>query len=107
MVETSSDPVVLYKSTVENTLRSRWSRPDGLNDASYVAELEISIDPTGRLVGKDWKKTSGDKRWDDSVKKAVSQVNTINRPPPKNFPGKFTVRFDVQADTSEPLNLSP
>ena len=104
IVETSSDPVVLYKSAVENALRARWIRPDGLNDSTYVAELELTIDSSGRITGKDLKKSSGDSRWDEAVRKAVSQVTALNRPPPRNFPGKFTVRFDVQSDATEPLN---
>lgn len=103
IVQTSSDPVVLYKSAVENALRARWTRPENIEDSAFVAEVEVSIDPAGRLTGRDWKTTSGNKRWDDSVKRAVEQVNAINRPPPRRFPEKFTVRFDVQAEASEPL----
>ena len=46
---------------------------------------------------------SGDKRWDDSVKEVVAQTRVISRPPPKGFPPKFLVRFDVESTRTEPL----
>jgi len=48
------------------------------------------------------KKGSGDKSWDDSVRKALASVKVINRAPPKGFPEKVMVRFDVLPAT-EPL----
>jgi hypothetical protein len=95
-VETSSDPNVLYKGTVEYTLRSRWVRPEGVADTYYVAEVEVAIDREGKLLRSQWKKGSGDRAWDDSVKKALAETRSIGRPPPKGFPDKVLVRFDVQ-----------
>lgn len=102
IVQSSSDPAVIYKGLVEYALRSRWVRPDQVLDDNFVAEVEVAIDSTGKITGHDWKKGSGDDRWDQSVKKALAQTKTINRAPPKNFPEKFLVRFDVQPET-EPL----
>jgi hypothetical protein len=48
-------------------------------------------------------KGSGDKRWDDSVKTVIAQTKVISRPPPKGFPEKFIVRFDVETSRTEPL----
>ena len=48
-VETSSDPVQLYKGQVEYALRSKWQRPDNLADDSYVAEVEVTVDPKGQI----------------------------------------------------------
>ena len=97
-VTTSSDPVAIYKGFVEYTLRSKWDRPEDSQDNSYVAELEMSIDPTGKITGSQWIKGSGDTQWDDSVRKAVAQTKSIGRPPPKGFPDQFLVRFDVQTE---------
>ena len=94
------DPVGLYKQQVEGVLRARWDRPTGLQDLDFVVEVELRIDAQGKISGYDWKKGSGNKEWDDSVKKALA--GAINRPPPKGFPDKFVVRFDVQPLT-EPL----
>ncbi len=91
-----------YKNWIEYTLRSNWERPDGIADDSYVAEIQVSVDPSGRITGTDWVKGSGDARWDDSVKKAIANTKAIDRPPPKGFPPNFLVRFDVVPAT-EPV----
>jgi outer membrane biosynthesis protein TonB len=96
VVETTSDPNVLYKGFVEYTLRSHWTRPDGVVDDNFVAEVELAVDPSGRVTGSDWKKGSGNPVWDGSVKKALAETSSIGRPPPKGFPPKVLVRFDVQ-----------
>ena len=97
---TSDDPIVFYKQQVENILRSRWERPAGVEDRDFTAEVEMHVDTQGKITGYDWKKGSGNQRWDNSVKQALT--GAINRPPPKGFPDKFLVRFDVQPAT-EPL----
>jgi outer membrane biosynthesis protein TonB len=102
-VETSSDPVHLYRSYMEYTLRSKWQRPDNIADDSYVAEVEVSVDRAGQISKPEWKKGSGDKQWDDSVKQVFKVANNMDRPPPTNFPSRVTVRFDVQEE-SEPIS---
>ncbi len=105
-VKQSDSPTEIYKGLVENTIRQRWMRPDNISDREFVAEVEVMLDGTGRMIGNVWKKGSGDKRWDDSVRKALSQTAAISRPPPKDFPNKFLVRFDVQVDTEPLLSAS-
>lgn len=95
-VETTSDAHVLYKNFMEYTLRSHWDRPEGIADDAYVAEVEIALDRDGRVLGTQWEKGSGDAAWDNSVKKALATTPSIGRPPPKGFPDKVRVRFDVQ-----------
>jgi outer membrane biosynthesis protein TonB len=102
-VQTISDPNAIYKALVEHTLRSRWNRPEDIADDTYVAEIELSIDSKGRVADSRWLKGSGDKRWDDSVKAVVAQTKTISRTPPKGFPEKFLVRFDVESSRTEPV----
>jgi hypothetical protein len=102
-VMTSDNPVVLYKFQVESALRSKWERPSDVNDSKYVAEVEMTVDPTGKFVGYDWKKGSGDHRWDDSVKKVLASTKGLSRPPPKGFPSKFVIRFDVESMSTEPV----
>lgn len=98
IVESSSNPTILYKGFVEYTLRSAWKRPDNVADASYVAEVEVAIDPAGRIIDSQWKKGSGDVAWDQSVRQVVAQTKSVGRPPPKGFPDKVLVRFDVQVE---------
>lgn len=101
-VQTTTDANELYKGLIERALRSRWSRPEDIQDDAFTAEIELSIDNSGQITKWQWAKGSGDKRWDDSVKRALAETKTINRPPPKGFPDKFTVRFDVES-TTEPV----
>jgi outer membrane biosynthesis protein TonB len=95
-VQTVSDPNALYKGLVEHALRSRWERPDDMEDQTFVADVELTVAPTGDITTYSWVKGSGNQRWDDSVKSALAKTKTISRPPPKGFPSKFLVRFDVE-----------
>ena len=72
-VETSSDPIQLYKGAVEYALRSKWQRPDNMVDDSYVAEVEVSVGRDGRISNPRWEKGSGDTQWDDSVRQALAE----------------------------------
>jgi len=101
-VQSSSDPAILYKGYVEYTFRSQWNRPTDERDDDFVAEVEVSVDPAGRISDPVWKKGSGNARWDDSVRSAVAATKSLDRPPPKNFPPRVLVRFDVQ-EATEPI----
>jgi TonB family protein len=102
-VESISDPNTIYKTLVEHTLRSRWDRPEDIADEAYAAEVELTVDPSGKIKASRWVSGSGDKRWDDSVRAALAQTKVISRPPPKGFPEKFMVRFDVESLKTEPV----
>lgn len=101
-VQTTSDPVELYKQTVEYAFRSRWQKPDGIDDSQFVAEAEVALTPDGSVTKYDWKRGSGDTRWDASVKTALAQTKSIGRKAPKGFPPTVVVRFDTVID-SEPV----
>jgi outer membrane biosynthesis protein TonB len=96
-VVTSSDPVQLYKGLLESTLQFNWDRPKDADDHTYVAEIEVAVDQTGEITDPVWKKSSGHKQWDDSVRMAIASTSKVSRPPPKNFPPHVVVRFDVQS----------
>jgi hypothetical protein len=96
VVQSTSDPNLLYKGFVEYTLRAHWNRPQGVVDDNFVAEVELAVDATGHVTGADWKKGSGNPVWDGSVKKALAETPSLGRPPPKGFPPRVLVRFDVQ-----------
>jgi TonB C terminal len=101
-VISSSDPVQLYKSSIEYAMRSRWDRPDDMDDDSYVVEVQVDVGRDGSLSNPVWEKGSGNKQWDDSVRAVITAVTSMDRPPPTNFPPRVTIRFDVQ-DETEPL----
>ena len=100
-VETSSDPVQLYKGSLEYAFRSKWDRPDNMDDTAYVAEVRVSVAPDGEISQPQWVKGSGNEVWDRSVRQAVAAVKNMDRPPPTNFPAEVTIRFDVQQQTED------
>jgi hypothetical protein len=102
-VATTSDPVQLYKGALEYAFRSRWDRPDNMNDDSYVAEIQVSVDSDGNISNPQWQKSSGNTIWDASVQKAIDAVKSMDRPPPTNFPPQVVIRFDVQEETVSDL----
>jgi TonB family protein len=86
---------------VEYAFRSKWARPENIDDHALVAEYEISIDRSGAIANAVMTKGSGNTKWDDSVKQAIAAVKGVSKAPPTNFPPRVTVRFDV-VDT-EPI----
>ena len=103
LVQSSSDPVQLYKGQLEYALRSKWNRPEDVADDNYVVEVEVAVDRAGNISEPRWQKESGDQRWDNSVRSAIAATTSLNRPPPTNFPPRVVVRFDVQSEATEPI----
>jgi len=103
LVQSSSDPVQLYKGMLEYALRSKWNRPTDMADDDYVAEIDVAVDRTGKISDPQWKKGSGNSAWDDTVRQALAATTNMTRPPPTNFPPRVTIRFDVQSEATEPL----
>jgi hypothetical protein len=103
LVQSSSDPVQLYKGMLEYALRSKWNRPTDLADDDYVVEVEVAVDRGGKISDPQWKKGSGNQVWDDTVRQALATTTSMTRPPPTNFPARVTIRFDVQSEATEPI----
>jgi outer membrane biosynthesis protein TonB len=102
IVQSSSDPVEIYRGFVEHEIRLNWTRPSGVADDHFMAVVEVSVDTDGRLSDSEWKSGSGNARWDDSVRHAIAATERLDRRPPAEFPRRFLVRFDVQ-DATEPI----
>jgi protein TonB len=102
-VNSENDPVQLYKGYLEYELRSKWNRPDNMDDGKWVAEVQVGVDKSGNLTGVSWQKGSGNEKWDQSVKDVFKVVQSIGRRPPTNFPSQVTIRFDVQEEQTEPV----
>jgi TonB family protein len=100
-VTSINDPIAIYKALVEHTVRSQWNRPEDMTDDNFAAEVEFTIDTKGRITDSRWMSGSGDARWDNSVRTAVAKLDSIGKAPPKSFPSKFVVRFDVESTPVE------
>jgi colicin import membrane protein len=101
-VESSSDPVQLYKGLLEYAFRSRWDRPQNLHDDDYVAEVNVTVTRDGQISNVEWLKGSGNPVWDNSVHRAIAAMTKMDNAPPTNFPPSVVIRFDVQQET-EPV----
>jgi len=102
-VETGTlSPIEMYEGRIKSAFQLNWNRPEDMDDANFVAEVDVQVDKKGRVTGIKWLKKSGNKRWDKSVEEAVDRTASIDATPPKDFPSHFVVRFDVVA-ASEPL----
>lgn len=97
-VETA-DAVTVYKEQIQQSLKARWNRPENMQDDAFVAEVDIQVSKDGELSSPVWKKGSGNQKWDDSVKAALATTTSLPLPPPKNFPSRVLVRFDVTTDS--------
>jgi outer membrane biosynthesis protein TonB len=100
-VVSSSDPVQIYKGYMEYVLRSKWDKPDDIADDNYVVEMSMTVGKDGQLGAPVVQKSSGNEKWDDSVRQVFNVVKSFNRPPPTNFPPVVTIRFDVQLEDVE------
>jgi protein TonB len=104
--QTTSDPNGIYKSIVEHAMKSHWNRDESIDDSQLVADVELEVDSKGRITDTKWISLSGNAKWDASVKSAVAQTKALSKGPPKGFPSKFIVRFDVESIKSESLQIS-
>ena len=95
VVTGTNGAVLAFKGQVEYSLRSNWERPADLEDAGLAADVELTLDSSGRITNFAFKKKSGYPKWDDSVARAIAVTKVISLPQPKGFNGKFLVRFDV------------
>src|ERR1041385_4272639 len=100
-VQSISDPNGIYKALIEHTLRSRWNRPEDMADDNFAAEIELNIDRSGKVTNYRWLSGSGGARWDNSVETMLAEIQTISKAPPKGFPEKVIVRFDVESQKAE------
>jgi TonB family protein len=101
-----NDPTENYRAGFEVAVRSRWNRPEDLPDENFVAEANVTIDAKGKVLDVQWLSLSGNARWDASVKAAMGTMKGLAKPPPKGFPPKFVVRFDVESQRTEPIQAS-
>jgi TonB C terminal len=103
VVDTSSDPVELYKGALQYAFQSKWDRPDNVSDDKFVDEIQVSVARDGQISNPQWEKSSGNSGWDESVRKAIEAVTSLDRPPPTNFPPTVVIRFDVQEQSDSLL----
>jgi colicin import membrane protein len=95
-VISSTDPLQLYKDMLQNALQLNWVRPPDTDDHTNVALVEIAVDKKGNISNPVFQQVSGQKQWDESVRRAIADTPRVSMAPPSNFPSRVQVQFDVQ-----------
>ncbi|HWD91533.1 MAG TPA: TonB C-terminal domain-containing protein [Verrucomicrobiae bacterium] len=99
----NGNAVDIYKGLIQYAFTAKWNRPEDEEDAKFVAEVQVSIDRAGDISNPQWLKKSGDARWDNSVRQALTAVTKIDHAPPTNFPPRIIIRFDVAQQTESAI----
>lgn len=92
-------PEESYRRTIQSVFLSVWDKPVGIDDSSFSADVEMTLDRRGRIEAARFVRGSGDSKWDDSVRAALNKIKDIGAPPPDKFPPSFSVRFDAVAES--------
>src|SRR5580692_5334703 len=56
IVDTSSDPVQIYRGYMEYVLRSKWNRPEDMADDNYAVEVSVAVNKQGQISAPVWQK---------------------------------------------------
>ena len=93
-VLTSNDPIQLYKAYIEFLIKGKWEIPA---NKSFETMVDININERGEILKTEVASDNGDVEWTRSIKNAISNVK-LSRLPPKGFPLKFKIRFDMVSE---------
>lgn len=77
--------VQVYAAIVEKTVKQNWRYPAVGMDQNLVAQVELRIDPQGRIIGSDLVKSSGRADFDSSALRAVRETEQLPPPPQENL----------------------
>jgi colicin import membrane protein len=69
--------ISIYAQKIISTIESAWMKPRNI-PKDLVANLRLQIRPSGRIIGVDLVKSSGNIRFDNSALQAVRRVETFS-----------------------------
>ena len=69
--------ISMYAQRIISTIEDAWMKPRNIPE-NLVANLRLKIRPSGRIIGVDLIKSSGNIRFDNSVLQAVRRVEVFN-----------------------------
>ena len=69
--------IAMYAQRIISTIEDAWMKPRNIPE-NLVANLRLKIRPSGRIIGVDLIKSSGNIRFDNSVLQAVRRVEVFN-----------------------------
>ena len=76
-VSTEQQEIAMYAQRIISTIEDAWMKPRNIPE-NLVANLRLKIRPSGRIIGADLIKSSGNIRFDNSALQAVRRVETFN-----------------------------
>ena len=76
-VSKEQQEIAIYAQRIISTIEDAWMKPRNIPE-NLVANLRLKIRPSGRIIGADLIKSSGNIRFDNSVLQAVRRVEVFN-----------------------------
>ena len=76
-VSKEQQEIAMYAERIISTIEDAWMKPRNIPE-NLVANLRLKIRPSGRIIGVDLIKSSGNIRFDNSVLQAVRRVEVFN-----------------------------
>ena len=76
-VSKEQQEIAIYAQRIISTIEDAWMKPRNIPE-NLVANLRLKIRPSGRIIGVDLIKSSGNIRFDNSVLQAVRRVEAFN-----------------------------
>ena len=76
-VSKEQQEIAIYAQRIISTIEDAWMKPRNIPE-DLVANLRLKIRPSGRIIGVDLIKSSGNIRFDNSVLQAVRRVEVFN-----------------------------
>ena len=76
-VSKEQQEIAMYAQKIISTIEDAWMKPRNIPE-NLVANLRLKIRPSGRIIGVDLIKSSGNIRFDNSALQAVRRVEAFN-----------------------------
>lgn len=76
-VSKEQQEIAIYAQRIISTIEDAWMKPRNIPE-NLVANLRLKIRPSGRIIGVDLIKSSGNIRFDNSALQAVRRVEVFN-----------------------------
>ena len=76
-VSKEQQEIAMYAKRIISTIEDAWMKPRNIPE-NLVANLRLKIRPSGRIIGVDLIKSSGNIRFDNSALQAVRRVEAFN-----------------------------
>ena len=76
-VSKEQQDIAMYAQRIISTIEDAWMKPRNIPE-NLVANLRLKIRPSGRIIGVDLIKSSGNIRFDNSALQAVRRVEAFN-----------------------------